>query len=205
MKWVNARKKLPEEGQLIWCLQIENRQGDRSGLPAANMYIAQACKDRYGVMYAQEISHKGYTAYDKHFYEWWHWDQSEKEPGRDQIYNHFSSDCMIDAWMPFEDLPDWVCINVDESIEIITKLDSYKEGVEYDKTKRVIDEAVDSPYFILLGDKRPVEDGIYVVANKDGIWLSRYETKLKGKWLAPNGKEVEAWYPIPSHYPYNYK
>lgn len=205
MNWINPRKKLPEEGQIIWCLFIRNREGERCGLPSAKITLCEAKKDRYNVVFVDEITHKGYSNYTRHFYDWWHWDQSDKEPGTNEtIYKGFSErddEINIVAWIPFEGLPSWDYINIEESIEIISKTEEYKRGVEFDKTQRIIEKAQgDSNRFIYLSDCRPTEKGCYVITNKNGIWLSIFDPSLNEKWIAPNGEPVIAWYPIPQSY-----
>lgn len=205
MKWINPRKKLPEIDQLIWCLFIENKEGERAGLPAAHILLAQAKKDRYGVIYVEIINYKGYSTSSKHFFDWWHWDQSEKETGGEEtIHKTFSSreEDNIVAWFPYQGLPKWDYINREESIAIISKTDEYKKGIEFDQTKKIIEKAYgsQSPYFIYLKDTKPVEKGCYVIANKNGVWLSNYDPSKNEKWLAPNGEPVIVWYPIPNSY-----
>jgi hypothetical protein len=206
MNWINPRDKLPEPGQLIWCLFIENREGERCGLPSAMITIGEAKKDRYGVTFVAEITHKGYPNYSKRFFDWWHFDQSEKEPGTNEhIYKGFSSiddSDNIVAWIPFKELPEWDYIGIEESIAIISKTEEYKKGVEHDKTERIIERATGNTnrWFIYLKEAKPTEKGCYVVANKNGVWLSNFDPSEKEKWLAPNGEPVIVWYPIPNSY-----
>lgn len=195
MKWINPREQLPKNEQLIWILFIENRQGERCGDPCAEITLAKANLDSYGVMRAEEITPKGYPQYSKHFYEWWHYPQDDKEEHEPQ-YRTFSDKDLITAWLPYEgnELPDWDYIGLEESREIILKNPKYKLGIKKEKIQ------IKNDHFIYMSDHKPDIDGTYVVVNKDGIWLLRYEAKTCDPWIAPNGKPVIAWYPVPGHY-----
>ncbi len=57
----------------------------------------------------------------------------------------------------------------------------------------------DKLFFIQMSEHKPVNDGVYVVANKGGVWLSRYNEACD-PWVAPNGDLVISWYPIPQNF-----
>ncbi len=195
MEWINPREKLPQHEQIIWILRIENREGERQGLPSARIDIAQAQLDRMGVMSAEIIIHKGYPQYRRHFYEWWHFPQNDRKDN-EPYYRTFNDDDLITAWMPYEsnELPSWEHIGLEESKKIILANEKYQLEAALDNAQK------DNVHFIHLSDHKPDCDGVYVVANEGGIWLSRYEIKTCNPWKAPNGKSVIAWYPIPSGY-----
>jgi hypothetical protein len=202
MNWINPRHKLPVDEQLIWALFIENRAGEQNGFPSASAKICKASIDMYGVVEASEITHKGFPeGGGKYFFEWWH---SYQEEDADRYYHGhgaYRMENMIIAWIPFESLPAWTHINIEESKRMIIHSEQYKKGIMIAKTRKDIEKARgESPYFIQISDRKPIEDGVYVVANKDGVWLCRYEQKTCSPWIAPNGSLVDAWYPVPNHY-----
>lgn len=193
MKWINPRDKLPESGQLIWILVIENKEGDRVGLPSASLHIAEAGTDKYGMMFAQRINYKGYPYESFYFYEWWGPKENDDDCRWD--FQTHDDDQMITAWIPYnKDLPEWNFIDIDESKKIMSINEKHKTLVDLAKATK------DNYYFIHLDDHLPLKDGVYVVANKNGVWLSKYEVATCKPWIAPNGEPVEGWYPVPNHY-----
>lgn len=201
MNWINPREILPESGQVIWILNIETRQGEGTAgnLPCARIRIAQAAQDDYGVIFAKEVTHKGYSQYSRHFFEWWHYYQEDTIDG-DQIYTGFDSEKTITAWMPYIGLPKWDIIGIEESKEIIQQMDSYKKAIENKKHQIEIDKHIEVPSFISLHDHPPVKNGSYVVVTKKGVSLLGYDISFEKKWFSPEGDAVIAWYPIPDHY-----
>ena len=205
MEWINPRDKLPEHDQLIWALFIENREGERSGDPSASLTICKARKDAYGVVSADEILHRGYPYGHKYFFKWYHYDQSgtPEDEIRESISSGYDDDKeMIIAWMPYNGLPAWDKIDIDESKDIIIKYPGYHEACMRQRTIRAAEKSHRkiSPYFLYLVDHQPPENGVYVVANSSGVWLSRYDKELCNPWIAPNGEPVTAWYSIPQSF-----
>lgn len=201
MKWINPRSQLPLQGQMVWALKIENRKGERCGQPAATVFLANTAKDSYGVTFLEGMSHKGYPQYIKHFYEWWHFDQTDRTEDED-FYRSFNEDDMVVAWMPYypEDIPVWNYIGIEESMKIIKSTTAYKKGVERDRVNLAMTKASDDKlFFIRVSEHKPIEDGVFVVANHGGIWLSRYNETCE-PWIAPNGDAVISWYPIPQNF-----
>lgn len=183
MKWINPREELPNKNELVWILIIENREGYRCGMPSAKCLIAECHEDKYGILFAQEIGHKGYPAYSYYFYQWKHYYPED----------NCRFDEMITAWAPYNGLPTWENINSSESKEIILKKDSYHKQLTIEKNIK------NENYFIRLEEAKP-KNGVYVVATANGVFLSRYDSKLCDPWIAPNGEDIIAWYPIPTHY-----
>lgn len=190
MNLINPRHKLPVEGQIIWALCVEQRDTDEQGKPCTPSAEIVTCKiemSRYGCPEA----HRWGQSYDKKYF--FKWDGCPSE-------NHDEE--LVLAWAPFEGLPAWETIGSDESKRMIMLTEEYKKAKKEDEVEEAIEKARNaaSPHFIKTIDKKPIHDGTYVVANKGGVWLSRYEQKTCNPWIAPNGELVAAWYPVPSHY-----
>lgn len=207
MNWINPREKLPKDGELVWVLVVENDYNEkgfpeRGEYPVAEIHTCVAEKDRWGLIRFGRLHYKGYS-------------HSEIPVYNVQYAYNFSYDldlnnhCLemkpyqddrVRAWMPFDrdDIPLWKDLSMEESIELISKTD-YLKIREIDRAVINSRKEQDSQ-FIRISDGYPTFDGVFVVANKDGVWLSRYEQKTCQPWIAPNGKKVEAWYPVPDNY-----
>lgn len=196
MKWINPREKLPEDDQLVWIIGVQNRSEEKMGYPAAEIKIGKAIRNKYGITEVHEINHKGYEYGERYFFNWTYWMDSED---RGSIPY---TESLIDAWMPFfdKDLPTWQYIDTYESMEIINKYPSYLKQLEIKKIEKLEEEATKGQkHFIHIRDEMPIIPGVYVAANKEGVWLLKYDSSCN-PWIAPNGNPVEAWYPVPEGY-----
>lgn len=201
MKWINPREQLPELGQLIWILTIENRlDPEKPGLlPCCTITTAEVKKNyNYETLYAADTDRKGH-AYgpEKEFYKWMHY----TDGSCDHDEERFDSELIV-AWAPFNesDLPSWDSISVEESKAILNANEEYKKAVQIlEQNKRIEEAAKGQMYFIHLADEKPLRSGIYVVATKNHTALSMYDASSEHPWIV-NGEPVIAWYPVPSHY-----
>ena len=192
MKWINPREQLPVKDQLIWIIFNIHKEGDRGPYFGAECRIAKISVRKYGILCAEEITHKGQEGYPRYFGSW----SPEDYYVDAEHYN------IIYAWAPFDksDLPTWDYLTEEESKQMITSGDEYKQQLGIDEQNKKIEEATKGQMsFIHLADEKPLRSGMYVVATKNCTALSMYDASLDHPWIV-NGEPVIAWYPVPSHY-----
>lgn len=197
MNWINPRDKLPEVGDLIWVLIVNNNDANS---PSAECKMAIVITEFLNIIKANELNKYGQqSGYDYFFFNW------SAATFIDSSEDKSCSWEMITAWCPYSDIPipSWEYLSMEESKAIITSSDDWvsrvKEYKEVTFVKEYLERARKYEQFIDVSDCLPF-DGVYIAANKGGVWLLKYEKDTCNPWTGPNGLPVEAWYPIPRSY-----
>jgi len=201
MKWINPRDKMPQPYQLIYVLVDLDREHSygRIAICRAEPYQEknESLDTRFVIMEAKALDEKGYGLGTTYYFYEYQYDYGMQDIGHSKHSDHE----VIVAWAPFEGFPSWDFIDFAESKKIIESNEIYQENRKIHNSNKKIKLIQDNcSRFIRVEETLPVVDGVYVVANKGGVWLSRYEKKSCNPWYAPNGDLVLVWYKIPDVY-----
>lgn len=133
MNWINPRDRLPDVGDIVWILRIHARSGSIEPKPSAVIQICEIEKDTFGVIIAGVLTHKGtvggwgqHSFFNYDYYDYWG-QSSEKLPLRNDPDGE-----IIIAWAPFEGLPEWDPMTLEESIPVVKRLINESNDVKKD-------------------------------------------------------------------------